>query len=72
MLMVEGTPQGGPLSPFLFLLGLDPLLRALAMPLTPNELVSAWADDVTLICLAYPALLLAYNTLLEFAKVSGL
>eukprot|EP00971_Amphidinium_carterae_P220774 4383158-Amphidinium_carterae.1 len=36
--MVEGTPQGGPLSPFLFLLGVDPLLRCLALPLTPNEL----------------------------------
>eukprot|EP00971_Amphidinium_carterae_P179856 3567317-Amphidinium_carterae.1 len=70
--MQEGTPQGGPLSPFLFLIGLDPLLRSLEMPLTPNELVSAWADDIALICLSFPSRVLAYDILVAFASVSGL
>eukprot|EP00971_Amphidinium_carterae_P350058 6491360-Amphidinium_carterae.3 len=56
----------------IFQLGVDPLLRCLALPLGPVELVSAWADDIAQICMAYPGLLLAYTTLQDFACVSGL
>eukprot|EP00971_Amphidinium_carterae_P117495 2327823-Amphidinium_carterae.1 len=54
--MVEGTPQGGPLSPWLFLMGLDPLLRLLASQQRPLDVLSAWADDLAAACVDFRSL----------------
>eukprot|EP00971_Amphidinium_carterae_P326554 6457421-Amphidinium_carterae.1 len=70
--MVEGTPQGGPMSPWFFLVGLDPLLRQLASRLRPEDLLSAWADDLAAVTVSFRSLLLVYNDITCYTLVSGL
>eukprot|EP00971_Amphidinium_carterae_P022127 436650-Amphidinium_carterae.1 len=70
--MVEGTPQGGPLSPWFFLVGLDPLLRYLASHLHPLDLLSAWADDLAAETIDFRSLSMIYDAVVRFTLVSGL
>eukprot|EP00971_Amphidinium_carterae_P099219 1962631-Amphidinium_carterae.1 len=68
----EGGPQGGPLSPFCFLIGLDPLLRRLAAMQGPRELVSAWADDLAAVCTTITTLVSTLDAIVSYERVSGL
>eukprot|EP00971_Amphidinium_carterae_P213397 4234947-Amphidinium_carterae.1 len=70
--MVEGTPQGGPMSPWFFLMGLDPLLRILASRQRPLDLLSAWADDLAAVNIDSHSLCLVYDAIARFTLVSGL
>eukprot|EP00971_Amphidinium_carterae_P212604 4219431-Amphidinium_carterae.1 len=70
--MVEGTPQGGPMSPWFFLMGLDPLLRILASRQRPLDLLSAWADDLAAVNIDFQSLCLVYDAIARFTLVSGL
>eukprot|EP00971_Amphidinium_carterae_P260955 5176874-Amphidinium_carterae.1 len=70
--MVEGTPQGGPMSPWFFLMGLDPLLRLLSSHQRPLDLLSAWADDLAAVSIDFRSLCLVYDSIARFTVVSGL
>eukprot|EP00971_Amphidinium_carterae_P122197 2419574-Amphidinium_carterae.2 len=70
--MVEGTPQGGPMSPWFFLVELDPLLRRLAAQQHPSELLSAWADDLAAVSVSFATLSMVFGAIAEFTLVSGL
>eukprot|EP00971_Amphidinium_carterae_P334086 6469170-Amphidinium_carterae.1 len=72
MAMNEGGPQGGPLSPFCFLIGLDPLLRRLVDMQGPRELSSAWADDLAVVCNSISSLLRSFDAIIAFERVAGL
>eukprot|EP00971_Amphidinium_carterae_P024262 478751-Amphidinium_carterae.1 len=70
--MREGGPQGGPLSPLMFLLGLDPLLRRLRALQRPRDLASAWADDLAAVCASLLSLIAVFMCILLYSDVSGL
>eukprot|EP00971_Amphidinium_carterae_P332087 6466050-Amphidinium_carterae.1 len=72
MAMSEGGPQGGPLSPFCFLLGLDPLLRKLVSRQRPHDIASAWADDLAAVCATVSSLLCTLDAVVHYERVTGL
>eukprot|EP00971_Amphidinium_carterae_P336771 6473313-Amphidinium_carterae.1 len=70
--MNEGGPQGGPLSPFCFLIGLDPLLRKLVFMQGPRDMSSAWADDLAAVSTTITSLMRTFDAIVAYERVSGL
>ena len=66
-------PQGCPLSPLIFALCSDVLLRELAQILSEDDAVCAFADDTGLVVSDYAKSLPALCSLFsEFERISGL
>ena len=47
--ITSGVKQGCPLSPLLFVIAIDPFLRALEKSISPRSLVRGYADDIALV-----------------------
>ena len=47
--ITSGVKQGCPLSPLLFVIAIDPFLRAMEKTISPRSLVCGYADDIALV-----------------------